>query len=192
VACNIPLESSRQGLQLFFRLHLNRRSTQKVMRPQNRESPNFGSPETKCHLDAGPVARHRIYYKGEGGGFPQVRAMVNLVNPSCPWLVLTPKMFQLCTNQLVFGFVHVCVSSWCLSFFLVPSQSSSTPLYPRSVASQGTCPNSLFFRCFQFRLMFESIKELGSMSLTLEQLLLQFILYMKHHNVVMFDAFMWN
>jgi hypothetical protein len=48
----------------------------------------LGSPETKCHLDVGPVIRHRIYYKGEGGGFPQVRAMVSLVSPSllmvCP------------------------------------------------------------------------------------------------------------
>jgi hypothetical protein len=25
-----------------------------------------------AHLDAGPMASHRIYYKGEGGGFPQV------------------------------------------------------------------------------------------------------------------------
>jgi hypothetical protein len=58
----------------------------------------------------------------------------------CPWLVLTPKVFQLCTNQLVVWF---CASphEWlCLSFFLVPSWSSSTPLYPQSVASQGTCP----------------------------------------------------
>jgi hypothetical protein len=29
----------------------------------------FGSSETKCHLDVGPVARHKEYYKGEGGGF---------------------------------------------------------------------------------------------------------------------------
>jgi hypothetical protein len=42
----------------------------------------FGSPETKCHLDAAPVERHREYYKGEGGGFPQVRAMVSLVSMS--------------------------------------------------------------------------------------------------------------
>jgi hypothetical protein len=28
------------------------------------------------------VAKHKIYYKGEGGGFPQVRAMVSLVSPS--------------------------------------------------------------------------------------------------------------
>jgi hypothetical protein len=32
----------------------------------------FGSPETKCHLDVGFMKRHRVYYKGEGGGFPQV------------------------------------------------------------------------------------------------------------------------
>jgi hypothetical protein len=32
----------------------------------------LGSPKTKCHLDVGLVGNHRIYYKGEGGGFPQV------------------------------------------------------------------------------------------------------------------------
>jgi len=41
----------------------------------------LGSPKTKCHLGVGPVARHIIYYKGEGGGFPQVWAVVNLVSP---------------------------------------------------------------------------------------------------------------
>jgi len=56
---------------------------------------------TKGHLDVSLVERHRVYYKGEGGGFPQVRAMVNVVNPSCPWFVLAPKAFQLCTNYLV-------------------------------------------------------------------------------------------
>jgi hypothetical protein len=37
---------------------------------------------TKCHLDMGLVKRHKIYYKGEGGGFPQVQAVVNLMNPN--------------------------------------------------------------------------------------------------------------
>jgi hypothetical protein len=32
----------------------------------------FGSLETKCHLDVPPVERHKVYYKGKGGGFPQV------------------------------------------------------------------------------------------------------------------------
>jgi hypothetical protein len=27
-------------------------------------------PKTKSHLDAGPVANHKVYYKGKGGGFP--------------------------------------------------------------------------------------------------------------------------
>jgi len=42
----------------------------------------FGSPETKCHLDVGLVERHKVYYKGEGGGFPQVWAVVSLVSLS--------------------------------------------------------------------------------------------------------------
>jgi hypothetical protein len=35
----------------------------------------LGNPRTKCHLDASPVGKHIVYYKGEGGGFPQVWAM---------------------------------------------------------------------------------------------------------------------
>ncbi len=30
----------------------------------------LGSPKTKCHLGVGPVAKHKVYYKGEGGGLP--------------------------------------------------------------------------------------------------------------------------
>jgi len=44
----------------------------------------LGSPGTKCHLDVGLVKRHIVYYKGEGGGFPQVQAMVNPMSPSLP------------------------------------------------------------------------------------------------------------
>jgi len=42
------------------------------------------SLETKCYLDVGLVERHKVYYKGEGGGFLQVRAVVSLVNLSLP------------------------------------------------------------------------------------------------------------
>jgi len=82
----------------------------KLWAPNPRESQLWeltGSPETKCHLDAGPVANHRIYYKGEGGGFPQVWAMVSLVSSS---LSMAPKEFQLCTNRLVVWFVQVRVN----------------------------------------------------------------------------------
>ncbi len=61
----------------------------------------LGSLGTKTHLDVALMQRHIVYYKGEGGGFPQVQAMVSLMNPSCPWLVLAPKVLQLCTNHLV-------------------------------------------------------------------------------------------
>jgi len=44
----------------------------------------LGSPETKSHLDVGLVERHKIYYKGEGGGFPQVWAVVSLVSLNLP------------------------------------------------------------------------------------------------------------
>ncbi len=74
----------------------------------------FGSPGTKNHLDVNLVERHRVYYKGKGGGFPQVRAVVNLVSPSCPWFVLAPKVLQLCTNHLV---LVLCRSVWVVDDF---------------------------------------------------------------------------
>jgi hypothetical protein len=44
----------------------------------------LGSPETKSRSDATPARRCRVYYMGEGGGFPRVRAVVSLVNPRSP------------------------------------------------------------------------------------------------------------
>jgi len=89
----------------------------------------LGSPGTKCYLDVGLMERHKVYYKGEGGGFPQVQAMVSLMSPSCSWFVLAPKVLQLCTNHFV---LVLCRFVWVVEafqFFLVPSRSSSTPLY---------------------------------------------------------------
>jgi hypothetical protein len=45
------------------------------------ETPNFGVSSQNDILGAGPIDRHNEYYNAEGGGFPQVRAMVSLVNP---------------------------------------------------------------------------------------------------------------
>ncbi len=44
----------------------------------------FESLEIKWHLGVGHVARHKVYYKGEGDGFPQVRVVVSLVSLSLP------------------------------------------------------------------------------------------------------------
>jgi len=55
----------------------------------------LGSLGKKSHLDVASMESCRVYYKGEGGGFPQVRAVVSLVCPCCPWLVLAPKVLKL-------------------------------------------------------------------------------------------------
>ncbi len=71
------------------------------MGPQSRRSHsfgNFGDPiwesRTKCFLDVGLVERHKVYYKGEGGGFPQVQAMVSFVNLRLPMARLSTKNAQ--------------------------------------------------------------------------------------------------
>jgi len=51
----------------------------------------LGGPGTKCHLDVGLVERHIIYYKGEGGGLLQVRAVVSLVSLKLPMVSLNTK-----------------------------------------------------------------------------------------------------
>jgi hypothetical protein len=118
MACHIPLESFQQGLQLFFKLHLNRRFAQKVMGLQNYKGPNFGnSPKTKWILGVGSVARHKKYYKGEGGGFLQVGPWWVLWVHVCSWFIHAPIMLQLCTNQLVIWFVQACVNSWLTCHF---------------------------------------------------------------------------
>jgi hypothetical protein len=94
VACNISLESSWRALQLVFRLHPDRRSAHKVIALQSCRSPNFGNfgtLMTKSHLDVGLMERCRVYYKGEGGGFPQVWAVVSLVSLSLPVVRLNTK-----------------------------------------------------------------------------------------------------
>jgi hypothetical protein len=40
------------------------------------------------------VERHRVYYKGEGDGFPQVWAVVSLVSPSLPMVRVSTKSAQ--------------------------------------------------------------------------------------------------
>jgi len=57
------------------------------------------------HLDVGLMEKHKVYYKGEGGGFPKSIPWWVLWVLVCPWFVLTPKVRQLCTNQLVVWFV---------------------------------------------------------------------------------------
>jgi hypothetical protein len=51
----------------------------------------FGSPRTKNHLDVAPVKSCRVYYMGEGGGFPRIQAVVSLVSPKLPVVCFSTK-----------------------------------------------------------------------------------------------------
>jgi hypothetical protein len=57
------------------------------------ETPPWESREKKSHLDVASAERCRVYYMGEGGGFPRVRAMVSQVCQSARGLSQHPKVF---------------------------------------------------------------------------------------------------
>jgi hypothetical protein len=115
--CHIPLERSRRELQLCFRLHFDPRFSRKVMRLQSPGSParrDFGTPARESWGRKAiwmwvPWRVTKYTIRGEGGGFPQVRAVVSLVCPCCPWLVVAPKVLQLCINHFVWV---VCRPVW--------------------------------------------------------------------------------
>jgi hypothetical protein len=54
------------------------------------------------------MARHKVYYKREGGGFPEVQAVMSIMNPWLPVVCPCIKVFQLCINKLVVWFVGSC------------------------------------------------------------------------------------
>jgi hypothetical protein len=102
-----------------------------------------GVPGEKSHLDVGSVESHRVYYKGEGGGFPKSRPWWVKWVQGCPWLVLAPKVLQLCTNHFVRVLCKpVWVSEAC-QLFLVPSRSSNPPFYPSKGCELGNVPQLL-------------------------------------------------
>jgi hypothetical protein len=53
----------------------------------------LGSPGKKSHLDVASAESCRVYYMGEGGGFPRVQAMVSLVCKSARALSQHPRVF---------------------------------------------------------------------------------------------------
>jgi hypothetical protein len=58
----------------------------KVMRVQTGTISGLllGNLRIKSHSDVSVTERCKEYYMGEGGGFPQVQAVVSLVNPESP------------------------------------------------------------------------------------------------------------
>jgi len=113
--CDIPLESLNEGYNFAIDLISIEGLHAKLCRPKVAGVLTLailgfplGNPETKNHLDVSLVGSHKVYYKGEGDGFPQIQAVMSLVNSSRSWLVLAPKVLQLCTNHLVLVCVGLC------------------------------------------------------------------------------------
>ncbi len=151
----------------------------------------LGSPRTKNHLDVGPVERCRVYYKGEGGGFPQVWAVVSLVCPCCLWLVLAPKVLQLHTNHLVWVLCRPVWMSEACQLFLVPSRSSSTPLYPSKCYELGSVPQFFCFPLFSTWTHIWVFQGVGSASHILIYFLLCFDVFQTLFNafLMLFNVF---
>jgi hypothetical protein len=55
---------------------------------------HLGSPGKKSHLDVASAQSYKEYYKGEGGGFPRVRAVVCLVVQSARGLSQHPRVLR--------------------------------------------------------------------------------------------------
>jgi hypothetical protein len=98
--CDTSLERSRRELQVWFKPRRNQTLQSGVM-----SSPSPGtltrtisglqlwSPGKNSHLDVASAESYREYYKGEGGGFPQVRAVVSQVSPNARGLSQHPRVF---------------------------------------------------------------------------------------------------
>jgi hypothetical protein len=137
VAWHIPLESSQWGLQIFLNLTSIRGFHTKLWASKVMELSilgilrfPLGGHETKWHLSAGPMAKHRVYYKGEGGGFPKSRPWWILSIRVYSWFVHAPKLFQLCANQFVVWFVWFV---WVIDLLVILSGP-----YPEALACPST------------------------------------------------------
>jgi hypothetical protein len=71
----------------------------------------LGSLGTNSHLDVVPMEWRKVYYMGEGGGFPRVQVVVSQVSPELPMVCPSTKGVLECelTNLLV-NFMQVRVS----------------------------------------------------------------------------------
>jgi hypothetical protein len=119
-ACHVSLEIFWQGLQLCFGPHFNQRFSQEIMGVQSGGSPNFRNCGT---LDLGILRKmpfgcsphgesQKILQGGKVVVSPKFRPWWVLLVRVCTWFVHAPKMFQLCTNQLVVWFIHTDMNTW--------------------------------------------------------------------------------
>jgi len=98
--CDTSLKRSWWELQLWFKARPDLSLGQGAMTVQSLWTPtrdSFRIPTwesgKKSHLDVVSAKSCRVYYMGEGGGFPWVRAVVSLVCKSARGLSQHPRVF---------------------------------------------------------------------------------------------------
>jgi hypothetical protein len=66
----------------------------------------------KSHSNVGATKRHKEHYMGEGGGFPQARAVVSLVSPESPVVCPNTKgVPQSDLTNLLVGLIQIQVNN---------------------------------------------------------------------------------
>jgi len=91
----------------------------KVARIQISRISGLSTWESQDKLGVDHVAKHKEYYKGEGGGFPQVWAVVSLVSFvfACDWSV-----HQKCSNYALTNLLFsLCKSTWIIDLLVTHS-----------------------------------------------------------------------
>ncbi len=95
---------------------------------------------------------HKEYYKGEGGGFPQVQGVMTLLNPCKPVARLCTKSVP--TMHYLTCCLVLCKSIWMIDLLVIcPNPHLVAParlFYPQSAMSQRPYPNFFYFHCFHF------------------------------------------
>jgi hypothetical protein len=105
-------------LQLFFRPHLNWRFSQEVKSSKMAGVPIsgfwdswVGSPKKNDIWVQPPWPIIENTIRGKVVVFSKFRSWWVLWVCVCLWLICTPKVFQLCINELVVWFVQICRSN---------------------------------------------------------------------------------
>jgi len=133
-ACDMALERSRRGLQLWFRPRRDPTLQSGVMTVQSPGSLaetisglHFGSPGNLCHLDVASAERRKEYYREYGGGILPSQGCGESKWVRVPVACLNTKKMQMDSNQLVL----VCdVGSCDLKAWSLPSLITGLPTRP--------------------------------------------------------------
>jgi hypothetical protein len=143
----------------------------------------LGSPKIKWNLGDGPMARHKEYYKGGGGGFPSslgrgesyesMFAHGSSVHQKCFSYALTNLLFSLCKSMWIID-----------SLVIHPSPHSGTPGCPSSpevLRTKECAPIPCPFIAFTLGFVVETIQKFGGASFCNTILTTSFAAQLQHH-----------